>query len=42
MAREAAHREDVAGGRGDPGAYVDDSPEPRLYFGWGKRLPMIR
>jgi ATP-binding cassette subfamily B protein RaxB len=33
----------IAGGRGDPAAYApgkDD--EPRLHFGWGKHLPMIR
>lgn len=33
----------IAGGRADPAAWAagkDD--EPRLHFGWGKRLPMIR
>lgn len=38
----ATDRDDVAGGRGNPGAYLDDTPEPRLYFGWSRRLPMIR
>jgi len=39
VARDGA----IAGGRGDPAAYAagkDD--EPRLHFGWGKHLPMIR
>lgn len=43
MAREPAKDHDaVSGGRGDPAAYADDEPEPRLHFAWGKYLPMIR
>lgn len=43
MARDPAMDHDtVTGGRGDPGMYADSAREPRLYFGWGKRLPMIR
>lgn len=32
----------VSGGRGDTAAFAEDEHEPRLHFGWGKRLPMIR
>lgn len=32
----------IAGGRSDPGACAEDEGGPRLRFGWGKRLPMIR
>lgn len=32
----------VAGGRGDVSDFAPDEPEPRLHFGWGKRLPIIR
>lgn len=37
-----AHAEAVTGGRGDPHAYGAQDEEPRLQFGWGKHLPMIR
>jgi ATP-binding cassette subfamily B protein RaxB len=39
---DAAHDDAIAGGRGDPAAYAAGKDEPRLHFGWGKRLPMIR
>lgn len=44
MATEKAQidREVIAGGRGEPLDYLDNRPEQRLHFGWGKRLPMIR
>ncbi|HEX7341824.1 MAG TPA: peptidase domain-containing ABC transporter [Rhodanobacteraceae bacterium] len=32
----------IAGGRGEVPDAIADAPEPRLHFGWGKRLPMIR
>lgn len=32
----------VAGGRGDPNRFAAIEDEPRLHFGWGRRLPMIR
>lgn len=32
----------VTGARGDAGAYTTEPQKPRLYFGWGKRLPVIR
>lgn len=34
--------ESVAGGRGDPHAFGAAGDEPRLHFGWGRRLPMVR
>lgn len=34
--------EGVSGGRGDPNACAPCNEEPRLHFGWGRRLPMIR
>ena len=43
MTRRSAMRHDaITGGRGDPKVYADIACEPRLYFGWGKHLPMIR
>jgi ATP-binding cassette subfamily B protein RaxB len=38
---QASVDETVTGGRGDPHAYGTSDQEPRLHFGWGKRLPMI-
>lgn len=32
----------IAGGRGDLADCAEDGKAPRLHFGWGKRLPMIR
>jgi ATP-binding cassette subfamily B protein RaxB len=43
MAREHAMDDTpLTGGRGDPSAYGVGNQEPRLHFGWGKHLPMIR
>jgi ATP-binding cassette subfamily B protein RaxB len=44
MARSDAMDDDgVSGGRGDSVGFADDDQHaPRLHFGWGKRLPMIR
>lgn len=43
MARDRAMHEDaITGGRGNPGQRGDGEDAPRLHFGWGKRLPMIR
>lgn len=44
MARDdAMDHAAVSGGRGDPTAFAEnDERAPRLHFGWGKHLPMIR
>lgn len=34
--------EKITGSRGDSYTYGADDQEPRLHFGWGKRLPVIR
>lgn len=43
MARNHAMDHDaVSGGRGNPASFAEDEYAPRLHFGWGKHLPMIR
>ncbi|MGH8279589.1 MAG: peptidase domain-containing ABC transporter [Gammaproteobacteria bacterium] len=41
--KEASGSGTIAGGRGDVHDFMTDNDrEPRLHFGWGRRLPMIR
>ena len=41
--RSTTRDDAITGGRGDPAAYaLGKDGEPRLHFGWGRRLPMIR